>query len=320
MGFMKQENKKVVVILGPTSSGKTKWAVKLAHRFNGEIISADSRQVYRGMDVGTGKDLAEYKLIVGGKCQMSNVKCQMTNIPYHLIDVVGPGQDFNLAKYQKLAVKAIKDVLKRGKLPIVVGGTGLYIQALVDNYDLPGGKPDLKLRKKLQKKSLAELLQELKKKDLASYRKVDKKNKRRVERALEYYLTTGQSFLKKQAKQKPEFEFLLLGIKVDKDILDKRIKSRLKHRLEKEGLANEVRKLHKQGLSWKKLDNFGLEYRWVSRYLRGQVDYDTMFEELNRAIKQFSKRQRTWFKRDERIVWCVDYREIIFHVKNFIIN
>lgn len=293
---------KVVVILGPTSSGKTKWAVKLANQFNGEIVSADSRQVYKGMDVGTGKDLHEYK-----------------KVKYHLIDVVKPNQTFNLAKYQKLAFKAIDDVLKRRKVPIIAGGTGLYIQALVDNYQLPAGKPDLRLRARLQKRALPGLLNELKKKDLDSYKKVDKKNKRRVERALEYFLTTGNSFFKDQKKkQSSGLEFLQLGIKVDREVLKKRITKRLKDRLEREELVQEVKRLRKNGLSWKKLDSFGLEYRWVSKYVRGQIEYDEMLTMLDRAIKHFSKRQMTWFKRDQRIKWISDYTTATKAVTKFI--
>ena len=163
--------KNVLVILGTTSSGKTKLAVKLAKKFNGEIISADSRQVYKGMDVGSGKDLLEY-----GK------------VPYHLIDVVLPKKEFSVADWQKLAIKAIEDIFSRGKLPIVCGGTGLYVSALVEGYQFPNSLTDLKkIRQKYDKKTLSQLLIELKKIDPATYKIIDKKNRRRVQRAIEIY-------------------------------------------------------------------------------------------------------------------------------------
>jgi tRNA dimethylallyltransferase len=239
-------------------------------------------------------------------------------IPYHLIDIIKPSTNFNLAKYQKLAFRAINDILKRGQLPIIVGGTGLYIQSIVDNYDLPKGRPDFILRKKLQKKSLADLLHELKKKDLYSYNKVDKKNKRRVGRALEYFLTTGNSFFKAQKKKKSDLEFLIIGIQVDRKTLHKRIYQRLIHRLEKEEMLNEVKRLHREGVSWKRLESFGLEYKWISQYLRHQIDYDKMVEALFKDICHFAKRQMTWFRRDRRVLWFKEYLGTLGQIRTFL--
>ena len=280
----------MIVILGTTASGKTQLAVKLARRFNGEIISADSRQVYQGMDVGTGKDLKEY-----GK------------IHYHLIDIVSPKTQISVADWQQKAYQAIADILKRGKVPIICGGTGLYISALIEGYVLPSAKSyklkAISLRSRLDELTLKELLTRLRKIDFETYKIIDRKNRRRVQRALEIYYLTGQSKSTQLKKEKPPYEFFLLGLTFPKDILSKRIEKRLKQRLEKEGLIDEVRKLRRQGVSWKRLDEFGLEYRFIATYLQKKISYEEMVEQLKKAIVNFVKRQMTWFKRDKKIKW-----------------
>lgn len=278
---------KVIVVLGTTSSGKTKLAVKLARKFNGEIISADSRQVYKGMDVGTGKDLREY-----GK------------VPYHLIDVVLPKKQYTLADWQKAADKAIKDVIKRGKLPIIAGGTGLYISALTQGYNLP--KEDVKskaVRQKLNKLTLKQLLTRLKKVDLKTFKIIDQKNRRRVQRALEIYYQTGKPKSEQNKKKKSDYDFLILGIDMPKEEVDKKILKRLKDMLEKEGMIKEVKKLRQNGVTWKRFDELGLEYGYAGKYLRGKLGYEEMVDQLGKAIIQYAKRQMTWFKRDKDIKW-----------------
>ncbi|MBU1164877.1 tRNA (adenosine(37)-N6)-dimethylallyltransferase MiaA [Patescibacteria group bacterium] len=304
----KKSNKKVIVILGPTASGKTKLAVKLASKFNGEIISADSRQVYVDMDIGTGKDLAEYIVKVQGT---------RYKVPYHLIDVVSPKSQFTVGVYQKLANIAIQDVIKRQKLPIICGGTAFYIQSIVDGIVLPP-KTSSQLRQKLNKLTLKQLLVKLKKLDSASYRQIDKKNRRRVQRAVEVCLYTSEKFSSFGQKQKIDYEFLILGLTWPREVLKKRSTKRLKVRLEKEGMINEVKRLHKQGVSWKRMDEFGLEYRWVSRYLQKKITYDEMFEGLNNDINNFAKRQMTWFKKDKRIKWVKNYKSAKKLVKEFL--
>ncbi|MFA6106992.1 MAG: tRNA (adenosine(37)-N6)-dimethylallyltransferase MiaA [Patescibacteria group bacterium] len=301
---------KIIVILGPTSSGKTGLAVRLAHKFNGEIISADSRQVYRGMDIGTGKDLGEYAIKKrGGKIK----------IPYHLIDVADPKKYFDLARYQKLAQKAIEDILKRGKLPIIAGGTGLYLQALVDGYCLPPAKPDRKLRMALENKTAEELFIMLKKlnpKFAAKINQSDRKNKRRLTRYVEVAKMpkiserNGQS---PEALPEKKYDFLILGIKTPKEILDQRIEKRLFDRLEKEGMVAEVERLREEGISWKRLLNFGLEYKHIALYLQEKLEYDEMTEKLLMAIKKYARKQMTWYRRWERqgkkINWVGDYED-----------
>lgn len=294
---------KVVVVLGTTSAGKTKLAVQLAKKFNGEIVSADSRQIYKGMDIGTGKDLAEY-----GKT------------PYHLIDVADPKKSFTVSQWQRLAFEAIDDILKRGKLPIVCGGTGLYISALIDGYMLtqvPSSKFQVP-RGKLNKLTLKQLLDRLKKVDLETYKIIDKHNRRRVQRALEIYYETGVPKSKQPKKQTPPFEFLELGIAFPQQVLYQRIDQRLKHRIEKEGMINEIKRLHRQGVSWRRFDELGLEYRWVAKYLQGKITKDELFEGLSNAIHRFSKRQVTWFKRNKNIKWVKDLKQAEGLIKKFL--
>jgi tRNA dimethylallyltransferase len=289
-----KENKKIIVILGPTASGKTKLAVRLARKFNGEIVSADSRQVYKGMDVGTGKDLINY--------QTKKIK-KIINIPHHLIDVVSPKTEFDLAKYQRLAYKAINDIVKRGKVPILAGGSGLYLQAVVDGYVLPVSRPDRKLREKLEKLTVENLFLTLKKLDYKkaeSLNESDRKNKRRLVRYIEIAESPKNSAKPDQKTPRQNYKFLLIGLKVEKNKLQKRIYKRLLERLENENMIGEVKRLRKNGLSWKRLENFGLEYKFISLYLQGKLDYEEMVEKLNIAIGQFAKRQMSWFRRWER--------------------
>ena len=324
---MAEDNKivmpeKVVVILGPTATGKTKLAVKLAKKFKGEIISADSRQVYKGMDVGTGKDLREYQYKVKNqKLKIKNAikKSKVEKVPYHLIDVVSPKQQFTVADWQQRAMAAIKDIHRRNKLPIVVGGTGLYITALTEGYVLPEVRSEnQELRIKLDKLSLRQILARLKKIDPKTYKIIDKKNRRRVQRALEIYYQTGRPKSAQLVKEKPAYNFLLLGLTFPREELKKRTLQRLKTRFDKENMVEEVARLHKKGLSWKKLDSFGLEYRWIARYLQNKISYEEMFDQLSRATFNFAKRQMTWFKRDQDINWIKDHKQAEQLVKKFI--
>jgi len=320
---------KIIVILGPTASGKTKLAVELASKFNGEIVSADSRQVYRGMDIGTGKDLKDYRLEIPNpndqlpnKFKIQNSKLKIIEIPYHLIDVANPKEQFDLAQYQKMAFRAIDDILKRGKLPILAGGSGLYLQAVVENYKLSEAKKDLALRKKLEKLSAAELFNKLKKlvpKMAVKLNQSDKNNKRRLIRYLEI---VGQDHNFKSRAGKRKYNALIIGVNFSRDILKQRIFKRLLERLKEQNMIGEVERLHEQGLSWKRLEDFGLEYKFVSLYLEGELQYEEMVEKLNLAIYQFAKRQLTWFKRWEKqganINWVKDNKKIEKLVKDYL--
>ncbi len=288
---------KVLVLLGPTASGKTALGVSLALKYKGEIVSADSRQVYKGMDIGSGKDLKAYK--VGKKI-----------VPYHLIDVVSPNTEFNLAKYQKLALKAIADIIKRGQLPIIVGGTGLYLQALVDNYRLSSAKPDLEKRRELEilsKEELFKRLEDLKPDFAHKLNNSDKNNPRRLVRYLEI-LEQGSSL---EIRKESPYDFLILGLTYPDEILRARIIKRINDRLDQEDMLGEVKRLHAEGVSWRRLLSFGLEYKFLSQYLLGRLDYDSMLKKLSDASYRFAKRQKTWFRRWEKqgrqIYWAQDF-------------
>lgn len=291
----KAGSKRLIVILGPTASGKTRLAVKLAKRFKGEIISADSRQVYRGMDIGTGKDLIEYR-----------------GIPYHLIDIVSPKTQFTLAQYQAAAYRAIDDTINREKIPFLVGGTGLYMQSVIDGYIFSNTRPDKSLRAGLGRMKLPQL-QNLIKKYRLKLNDSEFNNPRRLIRHLEIYFS--QKDFRPQAV--PRYDCLILGLRFPKSILDKRIDERLKNRLAA-GLVQEVKKLKNSGLSWKKLESFGLEYKWVSLYLQNKIDNAEMEKRLAIAIHQFAKRQMTWFKRMKNILWLDKEQQAIISIKKFL--
>jgi len=292
---------KIIVILGPTASGKSELAVRIAKKFNGEVISADSRQVYKGMDIGTGKIKKE----------------QMQNIPHYLLDVASPRRRFTVYQYKKLALKALKKILKKGKIPIICGGTGFYIQSLIDGIEFPEVKPDFKLRKKLEKQTPEKLFSLLKKLDPKRAKTVDKKNSRRLIRALEIVIKTKKPVPPIKTNPLP-YQVLMIGIKKEKKELQKLIKKRLIKRI-KEGMIEEVKKL-KKILSWKRLEEFGLEYKFVALYLQKKLTYQEMIKKLQKEIENYAKRQMTWFKRDKRIHWIKSPKEAEKLVKEFLKN
>lgn len=298
----KQEikNKKLVVILGPTASGKSDLTVKLAKEFKAEVISADSRQIYKGMNVGSGKITEK----------------EMKGIPHHLLDVANPKTRFSVNQYRKLALKAIEKIFKKRKAPILCGGTGFYIQAVTDGIVLPEVKPDWKLRKKLEEKTTEKLFSRLKKLDPSRAKTIDKNNRRRLIRALEIVIKTKKPVPELKIKPLP-YPVLFIGIKKDKEELKKRIEKRLLKRI-KQGMVEEVKKLRKSGVSWQRLEEFGLEYRFISQYLQKKIKYDEMISNIQRESEQYAKRQMTWFKKDKRIKWVENYSQIKKLVKDFL--
>ncbi len=281
---------KLIVILGPTSAGKSSLAIKLAKKFKGEIISADSRQVYKGMNLGTGKV----------------TKAEQAMIKHHLLDVATPKKQFSVAEFKPLAVKAIEKIRKNNKLPFLVGGTPFWIYAVIDDLQIPEVQPNLKLRKQLEKKTTAELFAMLKKLDPKRAKNIDRNNPRRLIRAIEIIKTTGKPIPTPNTKH--SLPCLILGIKKEQSNLYKLIDKRLEARL-KQGLIAEVKKLLKQKITHQRLQEMGLEYRFVSLYLQGHMNYDEMVEQLKNAIHKFSKRQMTWFKSDSRIKWIKNERQ-----------
>lgn len=293
---------KIIVILGPTASGKSEIAVKIAKKIDGEIISADSRQVYKGLNIGSGKVPRD---------KSKNQNYFYKGIKHYLIDVASPKRTFTVTQYQKLAKKSLTNIIKRGKIPIICGGTGLYIDALIYDYKFPKVPPQPKLRKKLEKKSTEELFKQLQKLDPRRAKNIDKNNRRRLIRALEIILVTNKPVpLLNNIRANPRsnqcesaYEVLKIGIKKSSEELKKLIAKRLKKRL-KEGMIEEVENLRYQyGLSWKKLNNFGLEYRYISRYLRSLINKKEMINLIQKESEKYAKRQITWFKRDKNIIW-----------------
>ena len=280
--------KKVLVILGPNASGKSSLAIKIAKERNGEIISADSRQVYRGMDIGSGKIMPR----------------EMKGVPHHLLDVASPNKIFSASDYALLARRAIDNIHARGKLPIVCGGTGFYIDAALYDGSFALVPPDYQIRKKLDKLSITELAEKLSGLDPERFFSIDRKNRARLVRALEIILSSGKPVPK--MKKRPLYDTEKIGILWSTEEISKRIEDRLDKRL-KDGMIEEIANLKfpkaGKGLTWKRLYDFGLEYRYVSLYLRGKLTYNEMREQLLTAIKQYAKRQMTWFKRDKSIKW-----------------
>lgn len=300
---MSTKNQKLIVILGPTASGKTGMSIKLAKKYNGEIVSADSRQVYKGLDIGSGKV----------------TKKEMQGIPHYLLNVANPKNRFSVTQYQKLAQKAIKKIRANGKLPFLVGGTGFYIQSIVDNIILPSVKPNWKLRTELEKKSNEELFLMLQKLDPIRAQNIDKQNPRRLLRALEIIMSTGLAVPTLSHIEKPnEFDVLQIGIKKDKTELAELINKRLLARLKNNVMINEVKKLHRQGLSFKRFEELGLEYRFVAQYLQDKINYQEMVDNIKKESEHFAKRQMTWFKRDKCIKWIKNYKQAEKLIHTFI--
>lgn len=292
-------NPKIIVVVGPTASGKSSLAVKLAKKFHGEIISADSRQVYEGMNIGTGKI----------------TKKEMAKIPHHLLDVANPKKQFTVAQYKRLTDKAIKKIVNRGKIPIICGGTGFYVQAITENISIPEVKPDIKLRIALEKKPTKELFSQLKKLDSRRAKNIDRNNRRRLVRALEIIIKSGKKI--PELKSAPKYEVLFIGVKCDARKLKELIRTRLLKRL-KMGMVKEVINLKKSGLSWKRLEDFGLEYRYVAYYLQNKLSYDEMVKKLQKEIEHYAKRQMTWFNRNKKIRWVETPQRAKKLVKDFL--
>lgn len=321
---------KLIIILGPTASGKSSTAIKLAKKLNGEIISADSRQIYRGMDIGTGKisqDLPSlFEEGVRGRCfQYASEIYYSNKIPHYMLDIVSPHTDYNVAKFKKKTQKIIKDILKRQKLPILCGGTGFWIKAVVDNVQLPEVKPNKILRRKLEKLSTDKLFKKLEKLDPRRAENIDKKNKVRLIRAIEICQTLGKvpqlsssPFEREAGSEGANYQFLQIGIKHPKKILYERIQKNINKRF-KQGMIAEVKKLHRdKKLSWKKIQRFGLAYYWIPLYLQNKISRKELTEKIYLAEKNYAKRQMTWFKKDKRIVWLKDYQAIEKKVKKFL--
>lgn len=301
----------IYVVCGPTATGKSDYAVELALKVNGEVISADSRQIYCGMDLGTGKITPS----------------EMREIPHHLIDIRDPNQDFSVEEFQKLCFEKIEEIFARGKTPIICGGTGFFIQSVVDNIIFPVAPANSELRAELETKSLEELQEILKTIPMEDGAKVDIENKRRVIRAIELGKVLGTIPAVKYGEQKYNFE--MIGLDKSDEELKERIARRLETRL-KAGMIDEVKNLNlygsnhthpksthvrefrinrnksdnpDTGVSWERLENFGLEYKYIAEFLQNKITETEMIELIQLKSWQYAKRQRTWFRRDKKIKW-----------------
>ncbi len=290
---------KIVVILGPTSSGKSLLAVQLAKRFGGEIISADSRQIYKGMDLGSGKI----------------TKKEMDGIPHHLLSIANPKRNFSAAQYQKMAEKIIIEINQRGHLPIICGGSAFYLQSLTEGLVLPKIRPDWKLRHSLQKKNPEELYKILQKIDPRRASQIEGKNLRRLVRAIEIIFKSKKVVppLKKRGK----FNFIKIALKIKKESLHQRVQKRILERIKK-GMIKETKTLKEKGLSWKRIESFGLEYRWTAQYLQKKITKSQMITAIYNDTIKLIKKQMVWFKKDKKIHWLKNYRPAITLVKKFL--
>jgi tRNA dimethylallyltransferase len=293
---------KIIAVVGPTASGKSGLAVEIAKKFDGEIISADSRQVYVGLNIGTGKITEK----------------EMAGVPHHLLDVANPKNRFTVSTYKELADKTISEILSRGKLPIICGGTGFYIDAVTKNILLPDVAVNTKLREKLSKKTSLQLFEILRKSDLERAQKIGQHNKIRLIRALEIIATLGKI---PPVKTEPKYEVLSIGIKINKEVLKKKIYARLVSRI-KQGMIGEAKKLHEKGLPWKRMEELGLEYRALALHLSGEISKQEMIDRLNQEIYKYSKRQAQWWKMDQNIQWfeVAKTQKINTAIKKFLHN
>lgn len=298
------------VILGPTSSGKSDYAIRLAKELGGEIVSVDSRQVYRGMDIGTGKVPRD----LSGRYKIQDTRYKnpffSEGVRHHLLDVASPKRDYNVTHFLRDAEKAIADIERRGKIPILCGGTAFWIEALLLGTSFPEVKPDKKFREKLEKLPTEELFAMLETKDPDRAASIDSKNKVRLIRALEIIETLGKVPRPRYEIRDTRYEKTkIIALDPPREILYERIEKRLKDRLD-QGMLDEVKRLHEEGVSWKRLENFGLEYRWCARSLQGKISRETMEAGLLKESRHYAKRQLTFLRRLERsglgIEWVMD--------------
>lgn len=296
---------KVIAIIGPTSSGKSNLGIVLAKKLNTDIISVDSRQIYKNMNIGSGK--------VEGKLDKKTSICININgknkllhpfisegVNHWMIDIADPKKDYlSAAEFQDMAYQIIFKILSQDKTPLLVGGTGLHMDAILEGFQFP--KTSLKLREELENFSTEDLLTELKEHDPITYEKIDKNNRRRIVRAVESYLINRKSHIKYK-KKKPNFKSIIIGIDWPRKELYERIDKRVDDRI-KEGMIDEIEKLHKKGVSWKKLDSFGLEHRYISNYLQNIISKEDMIKSLKFKIHAFARRQLVWYRKNKKIKW-----------------
>jgi tRNA dimethylallyltransferase len=275
---------KIIVVLGQTATGKSDVAVQLAKKFDGEVISADSRQIYKGLNIATGKV----------------TKKEMRGVPHHMLDIISPKKVFSVAKWQEKTKKKISEIHSRGKLPIICGGTGFYIQSIVENVVLPEVSPNKKLRKKLENKTASQLVKILEKLDPKIVKTIDTKNPVRLVRAIE--IATSLGAVPKLQKNKPEYQILQIGLQLSEKTLRKNIYNRVLSRIKK-GMFSEARKLRRSGLSFSRMHSLGLEYSLLADFLQKKISRANFIKQLDSADWHYARRQWQWFKRDKNVKW-----------------
>lgn len=292
---------KIIAIVGPTSGGKTGVAIEIARKIGGETISTDSRQIYRGLNIGAGKV----------------TKSEMRGVPHHLLDIASPKRTVSVAQYQKSAIRALRDILRRGKTPILCGGTGQYTDAILFNQSFPSVPPNPALRKSLANLSVLKLFEKLKKLDPVRAATIDAKNPHRLIRAIEIATALGKvpALVPKEAP----YDTLIIGLNLPREELQARVHTRLIVRLRK-GMIAEVKRLHADGLSWKRMEELGLDYRYLARYLQGKITKQEMTHAIEKESWLYAKRQMVWFKRNKDIHWFRydELRKILPLAQNFI--
>ena len=329
--------KPLIIILGPTSSGKTEMSLRLAKKYNGEIVNADSRQIYQEMEIGTGspiisrwfhspeglwnqnatqKDSTAQTRLWNHQDFQNNKIDIINNIPHHLFNIKKPNQKFSLSRYKKLAIKTIDNIHKRDKIPILVGGTGLYISSIVDNLEIPEAPPSKEIRERLEKHTEKYLYKRLEKIDIKSAETIGPANKRKLIRALEVFELTGKPFSFQRTRGKPLFNVLQIGIKTDREQLYKKIDARVDEMI-KQGLIEETKKLSKKYKSELPAMS-GIGYFEISSYLKKETSLEDAIQKMKFRTHQYARRQMTWFRRDERISWVKNYQESNKLIKDFL--
>ncbi len=311
---------KIIAIVGPTASGKTSFGIEIAKRYEGEIISVDSRQIYQKMNIGTAKAVGEWKgvddsldaMVEGGKALL------IEGVAHWGIDLVSPDTPYSAADFKKYAEKKIDEILKRGKVPVLVGGTGFWLQALIDNYTLTETASDDVLRANLEEKGKGELFAQLKRVDPKTAEVIDRENKRKLVRALEVYERTGVAFSSQQNKNDSKYSVLQLGLSVEREVLVERINFRVDQMIA-EGLVDEVRDLEKDyGCEIESMTSIG--YRQICMFLQNKISLKEAVDEVKKDTRRYAKRQMTWFRRDDRIVWVEDIDQATSFVNQFLLR
>lgn len=302
---------KLIAVVGPTASGKSGLAHEIAQSHSGELVCADSRQIYQGLDIGSAKDPGEWKTIDGERAYMLN------GVREHLVDMVGPNEEFNVGLYQARAFKAIDEILDREALPIVVGGTGLYVQAILDNLKFPDVAPNPHVRAQLEKKSLAQLQATYAACDPVGALSIDHNNRRRLIRGIEVCWVAQKPFSELQGKGPQKFDALQLAFDLPREQLNRRIDHRVIEMI-KAGLVEEVEGLLDEGADPRKSALSGIGYQEVVRHLYGDISFDQMVEQIQRNSRRLAKKQLSWFRRDASIVWVHSVDEALEHVQTFL--